>query len=308
MAIKSYAERVLKPQVSAMAQYTEMDMIEQATNSVSNVVGTAGSTSFTTAVMLSANQKINENACADMSDRYALLNPAAMSSAVVDRKGLFQSSDEIAKQYKQGYMGIADGFTYLTNSLIKTVTNGNDVTSVVTNGVGVEGASTIAVDGLTTTTGTVAKGSVFTLVGVNAVHPITKVDLGYLQQFVVTADVTANGSGEATVAIYPALQAGADSLQNITALPADGAALVFVGAADAANAQNLTYHKDAFRMASVGLHLPTNEEFAARETYKGITIQIVRGFDINTRKEILRTDFLGGIAATRPEWACRVTA
>ena len=140
-------------------------------------------------------------------------------------------------------------------------------------------------------------------------HPVTKEDLGYLQQFVVTANATANGSGDAALSISPALYtATSGSLQNITALPADTAALTFVGTASTAYAQNLAYHKDAFRMASVPLHLPSNAEFAANETYKGISLSIVRDFDILTRKEILRIDFLGGLANVRPEWACRLTS
>ena len=54
--------------------------------------------------------------------------------------------------------------------------------------------------------------------------------------------------------------------------------------------------------------LPTKAEFAASATVDGITVAIVRDFDVNTRSMITRVDFLGGIAATRPEWACRLTA
>ena len=164
-------------------------------------------------------------------------------------------------------------------------------------------------DGLTTTTGTVAKGSVFTIAGVYAVHPITKVAYPYLQQFVVTADATADGSGQATLSISPTIYSSASgSLQNVSALPADEAALVFVGSASTAYGQNIAYHKSAFRRVSVPLVLPQGMNTAAQETADGHTIRVLSDFDILTGKMIMRLDYLGGLAAVRPEWACRITA
>jgi hypothetical protein len=168
--------------------------------------------------------------------------------------------------------------------------------------------STLGVDGVTSGA-TVKAGSVFTISGVNAVHPITKADLGFLQQFVVTADVTETSVNSVTLAISPSIYyTTTDSRQNVTAAPVDETGLiVFVGAASTAYKQDLLFHKDAFRMVSVPLVLPVNAEFAAQETYKGITVAIVRDFDILKRRMITRIDFLGGFAATRPEWAARIT-
>lgn len=308
LGITQMAERVIKPAMEAVAQDVEVRFLEKATQSVYNSVGTAGSNGFTVSDVQDSKVKLNQYLCPKDTSRRLLLNAEAGAAAVVDRKGLFQSSTEIANQYKMGYVGMSDGFTWLENELLYTHTNGNDVTGVLVNGSTSEGASTLAVDGLTTTTGTVTKGSVFTIANVNAVHPITKKVYSFLQQFVVTADATANGSGEATLSISPAIYAGSAGLQNVDALPADNAALTFVGAADSSLTQNLAFHKQAFRMVSTPLMLPTNAEFAAQATVDGITVAIVRDFDVNTRSMITRVDFLGGIASTRPEWACRLTA
>jgi len=308
--VKSLIKRLIKPAVSAIAQNVEQRFLEKATDATFNVVGTAGSTSFDTDTILSAREKMNKFLCPKDADRFFLQDSTAGRAAVNARKGLFQSASDIAKQYKMGYVGTADGFNWMENELLTTHTNGNDVTSVLVNGATATGATTLAIDGLTTTTGTVKKGQVFTLAGVFAVHPITRAVYPFLQQFVVTADATANGSGEATVGISPAIHAasGVASLQNVSALPADNAALTFVGAADGAYTQNLAFHKNAFRKVSVPLVMPTQAEFAAQETVNGITVAIVRDFDITTRKMITRLDFLGGLVADRPEWACRVTS
>jgi hypothetical protein len=307
LALKSWAKRILEPAVSEMAQKIEASFLEKAVDSTYNAVGTPGSTTYDTALVLSANQKINEFACPDYDNRNILLDPAAASSAVNARKGLFQSSEEISKQYKKGMMGIADGFTFLQNNLLPVHTNGNDVTFEVRTTVTAEGATTLVVEGLTTTTGTVTKGTVFTIAGVNAVHPITKQDLGFLQQFSVQEDATADGSGYASLTVEPAMYTSASKgLQNITAFPADGATITPIGAASTGYKQNLAFHKSAFRMVSVPLVTPGGVDMAAQRTVDGMTIRVIRDYDILTDKLIMRLDFLGGMAAIRREWATRI--
>lgn len=309
MQIKSLVERVIKPAVADIAADVESKMLTKAINGTYNLVGTAGSTTFDTATMLSARAKMSQFLAPKDNNRFALLNSNAATSAVNARKSLFQSSSEIAEQYKMGYMGQADGFTYLENELLPTVTNGNDVSGVTVNAAVSTGATTVALAGVTATTGTVKKGSVFTIAGIYAVHPQTKVSTGALQQFVVTADATANGSGVATVSVSPTIYGSASgSLQNVSGLPAGSEAVTFSGSASTGYVQNLCFHKNAFRMASVPLVLPEKAEFAAQETYQGVTVAIVRDFDVVKRRMITRLDFLGGLALERPEWACRVTA
>jgi len=307
--MKNVIKRVVKPAVSSIGQDVEQRFLEKASDATYNVVGTAGSTVFDPDTILSAREKMNKFLAPKDDERYICFDSTAGRSAVNARKGLFQSSDEIAKQYKQGFIGLADGFKWMENELLNDHENGNDVTSVLINGAVSSGSSTITIDGLTITTGTVTKGQVFTIAGVYAVHPITKKTYTFLQQFVVTADATANGAGQATVSISPSIYSSADvGLQNVSALPADNAPLVFIGAASTTYTQNLAYHKDAFRMVSVPLIMPQRAEFAAQETVDGITVAIVRDWDINKRRMVTRLDFLGGLVADRPEWASRITS
>jgi hypothetical protein len=58
----------------------------------------------TSLVLLQAQQKLNENA-AVMSPRYATVNPAANAGLVEGMKGLFNPTDTISKQFKNGMMG-----------------------------------------------------------------------------------------------------------------------------------------------------------------------------------------------------------
>lgn len=309
--IKSIAERIVKPAVAAIAQDVEKTMLSRAGLAVYNYVGTAGSSTFDTDLMLSASAKMQEYLTPQDGEQFALLNPQARAKAVSARKGLFQASSEIASQYKSGYMGEADGFTYMSNNLLPRFTTGTQTnTSFTLATTSVNGATTVALTGLSG--GTLIAGQVFTIASVNAVHPQTKADLGYLQEFVVTANNTAVSTAYTGVAISPTIYDATTgkSLQNVTALPVSGAVITLVGSTVASTTygQNLCYHKDAFRMVSVPLVMPEAVELAAQETYKGVTVAVVRAFDVLKRRMVTRIDFLGGFCAVRPEWACRVTS
>lgn len=308
MALKSWVNRILDPAVSEMAQKIEASFLDKAMDAVSNSVGTAGSTVFDMDTILSAGQKIDEFACPDLDNRYILLNPAAQRSAVNANKGLFNNTTEVGKQYIKGRMGQGMGFEFLSNNLLPIHTNGNDVVFEVRTTVSVEGQATLVVEALTANTGTVTKGTVITIAGVNAVHPITKADLGYLKQWTVAGNVTADASGYATLTLTEPFYTSASlGLQNITAFPVDGAAITPVGAASTAYVQNLAYHKSAFRMVSVPLVTPGGLDMAAQKTHEGMTVRVIRDYDVLTDKLIMRLDFLGGICAPRPEWAVRIT-
>lgn len=306
LSLKSWANRILKPAVSTLATGIESECLTLAKDAVYNLAGTAGSTVFDTDTMLSAREKLKKN-LVPSGELFALLDSTATRSAVNARKGLFNDTSEVAKLYKNGAMGRSDGFLYLENNLLPTHTNGNDVVFEVRTTVSTQGQSTLVVEGLTTTTGTVKKGTVFTVAGVYQVHPITKVTLTNLQQFVVTADAIADGSGYATLSISPAMYT-TGSLQNIASFPQDGDAITPVGSASTGYTQNLTYAKSAFRFVSVPLVKPDGADMVGQSTVNGVTIRIIRDYNILTDKLILRLDVLYGFAAVRPEWACRVTA
>jgi hypothetical protein len=70
--------------------------------------------------------------------------------------------------------------------------------------------------------------------------------------------------------------------------------------------QDLAYHRDAFTFVTADLELPKGVDFAAREVFDGISLRIVRKYDILNDKFPCRMDVLFGYKTIRPEWACRV--
>lgn len=310
VGLESLYNRVIKPAVQGIAQGVETICLDRACKATYNIVGTAGATSFDTSTILSAGQKLTEF-LAPRQDRSVVLNPGSEASAVNARKGFVNAPTQVSKQYVTGAMGSADGFDYYSGNLLPRLTSGTaSGAHTVTTTVSTQGQATINITG--TGSQTLTAGMTFTVAGVNAVHPQTKVDLGYLQQFVITANATASSGAYTSVAISPAMYTSASgSLQNITAFPASSAVVTLgAGVGNAASTtypQNLAYHRNAYRMVSVPLVMPEAVEMAAQETYEGITVATVRAFDVRTRAMITRIDFLGGFCATRPLWACRIT-
>jgi hypothetical protein len=80
-----------------------------------------------------------------------------------------------------------------------------------------------------------------------------------------------------------------------------------VGSASTVYEQHLAYHRDAFAFVTADLEMPQGVHFASRQTLDGLSIRIVRQYDINNDNIPARLDILHGYEAIRPEWACRIT-
>ena len=304
MQLDDFAERVLKPRISQLASSIDAD-VANAYKSIGNTVGTPGTTPSTSLVLLQAQQKLNENA-AVMSPRYATVNPAANAGLVEGMKGLFNPTDTISKQFKNGMMGTGVlGFDEINMSQsIKQHTTGSRVATgnSVTTTVATQGATSIAL-----TIGsalTVKAGDVFTVAGCFAVNPQTRESTGSLFQFVALADATAVSTA-ITVTVAP-IYTSANALATVDSFPASGAAVVFVGAASSQYAQNLVYHKDAITFATADLLLPQGVDMAARAVHNGISLRVVRQYDINNDRMPCRIDVLYGFNTIRPQMGCRI--
>lgn len=309
--LKYLLERVVHPAVQTIAHDAESQMLTQAIKATFNCGGTEGSTTFDTATVLNAKAITNKYLCPKDKNRYFLHESLAGASAVNARKGLFNDQESLGKMFKSGGVeGRADGFAWMESEMLPTLTNGTETGTVtVTNTVSVQGQATLDITG--NSTNTLTAGQVFTVANVYAVHPIEKTVYPFLQQFVVTANATASGGAYSAVPIAPKMYTSGASpaaLQNINSFPQSGAAITLRGAASQVIQNNLTFHKNAFRMVSVPLIMPEAVEFAAQETYDGYTVSIVRAFDVLKRQMVTRLDFLGGLAADRPEWAYRIAS
>jgi hypothetical protein len=306
MQLDDFAERVLKPRISQLASSVDAD-VANAYKSIFNTVGTPGTTPATALVLLQAQQKLNESA-APMSPRYATVNPAANAGLVNGLSGFFNPVGTISRQFKTGMMGegvLGYDEMNMSQSIVNHTTGSRAGTILVNETVSTQGQATITLDGFSSGT-TVTVGDVFTIAGVYAVNPQTRLSTGSLQQFVVTAAQTAATADMVDMAISPPMYTSSNALATIDAFPANNAAVTFVGLASTTYPQNLVYHKNAITLATADLFLPQGVDMASRQVHNGISMRIVRDYDINNDRMPCRVDVLYGFNTIRPPMACRI--
>lgn len=301
MDIDRFSENILAPAMSVLAANIEADVMN-VYKDVYNFVDNIGS-SATMAKMLEGNKKLTDS-LAPYDMRCLNMNTQDNVDLVDALKGLFNAQDKLSSNYKEGRLaGPFAGFSEIyENTLWPAHTSG---TAAATSGYLVNGASqtgsTLTVD---TGSTTFVAGDIITVAGVNRVHPETKADTGVLQQFVVTAD---SGASATSLSISPAITTSGGG-QNVTGSPADNAAISKVnGGASAVAQTSMAYHKDAFAFATADLVMPKGVDMAARKVMDGISLRIVRNYDINNDKFPCRIDVLYGYKAIRPQLACRIS-
>ena len=306
MQLDDFAERVLKPRISQLASSVDAD-VANAYKSIFNTVGTPGTTPATALVLLQAQQKLNESAT-PMSPRYATVNPAANAGLVNGLSGFFNPAGTISRQFKTGMMGegvLGYDEMNMSQSIVNHTTGNFPAAPICASTVpSTQGATTLDIT-YTSGTKSLKQGDVFTIAAVYAVNPQTRLSTGSLQQFVVTADQTLT-STSATIAFLPAMYTATNALATIDAFPVASAALVFVGTASTVYPQNLVYHKNAITLATADLLLPQGVDMASRQVHNGISMRIVRQYDINNDRMPCRVDVLYGFSTIRPPMACRI--
>ncbi len=304
MQLDDFAERVLKPRVSQLASAVDADVCN-VYKGVANSVGTPGTTPATSLVLLQAMQKLNEFAV-PLSPRYGTVDPAANAALVEGMKGLFNPVGVISQQFKSGMMaqGILGYDEFNMSQSLRVHTTGAWGTTITSTGtLSTQGQSTLPIS-FTGSSKTWKQGDVFTIQNVYAVNPQTRESTGSLQQFVVTAD--ASGSSTATLNIYPPIYTADHALATVDSFPQATAVVTMLGSASTGYRQNLVYHKDAFSWASADLIMPQGVDMASRQVHNGISMRIVRQYDINNDRMPCRVDVLYGYGTIRPEMGCRL--
>ena len=292
LSLDDFSKRILSPAMSVLAANIEADALSMYKDVGQSVWNGGAAATYNKALDA---RILLQRALAPANNRTALMDSTAMADVVKDTKTLFNAQSEISTQYKEGYMGRAAGFDWMENTLIPSHTRGGSNGSYLVNGASQTGAT------LTVDTGATAPsaGDVITIAGVYSVHPETKVSTGVLQQFVI-------GSGATTTSfpISPAIVTSG-ATQNVSGSPADNAAITFAGTASTAVGTSLLFQKEAFAFATADLVMPQGVDFASRQVLDGISMRIVRDYDINNDKFPCRLDVLYGYKTLRAQLACR---
>jgi hypothetical protein len=294
LSLDDFNERIIEPAMAVLAANIEADALNMTKDVYQSIWNNGAATSYNQAL---SGRVLLQRALAPGNDRTTLLNSQDMADIVKDTKTLFQDSTSIAKQFKEGYMGRAAGFDFEESTIIPAYTRGNSNGAYVVNGATQTGANLVVSTGANAP----LQGDVFTIAGVFSVHPETKASTNVLQQFVINTGT----STTTNFTISPSIVT-TGALQNVSASPANGAAVTFLGTANTTVGTSLQYQKGAFAFATADLIMPKGIDFAAREVMDGISMRIVRQYDIVNDKFPCRLDILYGYKTLRAQLATRL--
>lgn len=309
LTIDDFSDRFIKPAIASIANAIDADGLAQVTN-IWNAVGTPGAVPNALLTYLNAGVLLNNNAAPLDGERYMVVS-AQMQATLVDAlKGLFHAAAQISEQYRKGEMGTTAGFEFYMDQNVNTFTVGPQGGVPLVNGANQNG-SVLSTRGWTAAAAArLGVGDIFTIAGVNMVNPQSRQSTGALQQFVVTAAFASDGAGNGNISIAPPLTPGQVAFATVDVSPADGAAITVLGAANTVSPQGLGFHKDWITLACADLPLPGGVDMAARVSDRqlGMSVRMVRAYNISTDQFPCRLDILYGWSPLRPELACRVVS
>ena len=305
LRIDDFSDRFLKPAMANVANAIDFDGLTLASNATYNAVGTIG-TAPTQKTVLQAGALLDINATPVGSNlRSMVIDPTTQVEVVNTLSTLFNNSGKISKQYDTGRMGVGVlGFNWDMDQNVQIHTTGPLGGTPLVNGAAQTG-STLVTDGWTAAAALrLNKGDRFTIAGVYTVNPQSRAITKNLQQFTVTANVSSDGTGAASIPISPAITP-TGQFQNVSASPADNAAITVLGTAGQQYTVNIGHHRDAFTLACADLPLPKGVHEAARKSdpQTGLSVRMVTDYNVSTDQFITRLDILYGWAALYPEWS-----
>jgi len=290
---KEYSE----PAADEIYQQIESRCALWATNHCNNFVGVLGTnpTNFQT-TSGAARQALVEMALWKGTKGF-IVPPKVNTTMVGAAMALFNPTDAISKQYKEGAIGRQGGFDWYESMSLY------DHTAATWQGV-VEVTSTLATDGTTTMVLTVTsgdtfkKGDKFSIAAVNAANPGTRRSTGSPKLFtILSADQTISGTS-ATITYSPAIYGPGSQYQNVDAYPVAGADLTLFPGTATPNGKHgvigFAITDQAFALAGVKLEGPTNGGGTICSQFQdpdsGLAVRYLRMFDGRESKWINRID------------------
>jgi hypothetical protein len=312
--IAQLTERVIQPAMVQIANAIDIAVMNLYTD-IPQWVGTPGTNIQSFAGFAKGLQNLDQRSV-PQSNRSAVLAPGDYWAMAGSQTALF-SQQINNKSYREGSIGMVGGADTYMSQNAPTFTTGPKGGTPVVNGANqnttydTTGANTQALitNGWTAAAAArVAVGDVFTLAGVFDVNPVTKAVLPILKQFVVAPGSTlaSDGSGNLTLTIAPQIiTSGAQ--QNVSAVPANSAALTFVGTGSTAYSNALMFDKNAFALCMVPMVRPPGSVDCSRVSKNGISIRVIPYYDGTQDVSNWRLDCIFGTKTIDRRLAVRVS-
>lgn len=295
--------KTMKAQAAALAQEIDMDLMRE-TLKFPHWVGTPGGAIDSAQKFFAGPQRMDELAITK-DDRHAVLSPADFWALAGSFTGLQIDSTAKTALERAKLPVVGNVQPYMSQNVLNITTGSRHIT----NGA-VDGASqNVTYDAVRNSykqtinlktvgnNATIKAGEVFTISGVFAVNPASRQSLGYLQQFTVLEDATADGIGDVELTIAnPIITTGA--YQTVTAAPADSAPVTFLGAASNAFRVNSAFHRGAIALVGAKLVAPKTGKFSfATDPETGLSVRYWEISDGVSDTHLSRCDVLYGTTA-----------
>ena len=317
VVVEDVRRRYVNPAGEQLANTIDYDGLTRMTPTVAHSVGTPGVAPTSRLTYTTASAKLTL-AAVPMAGRVAVLDPIHMVNLIQDTSTLFNPSAAISENYREGQfgrnqLGIAEWYQD-QNRYVHTTGSFTTSTPLV-NGANQTG-STLNTNGWASGAATLNAGDVFTIAGVYEVNPQNYASTGQLMQFVVTATTTSVGVNMATLPISPPI-IPSGNLQNVSASPANGAAIIPLGSTittgagtmtATASANSLIFHPEAFILAMADLDADLDGATVARvsDNELNVSLRYVKQYSAQSDQKMARIDALYGYKEFRPDWAVRV--
>lgn len=312
LSVDDYAERFLLPAMNNLAGNVAANIMAGSDGGVCNAIANFDSTNTVltpTLTEVSLGRAALVNNSSPNLDRKFVLAPNTMARLQSSLSGLLNPASDISKQYRDGVVYSAVGFTWMEDQTTLHHTTGSYNGLATVSGANQTG-TTLTV---TAITGTLAQGDIILVGSVNAVNRVTKQSLQTQRQFVVTAPVL---SGATSIPIYPALVPGgsgyvpttgqnSQQYQTVDVSPANGAAVTTYFNASVTFTKNIQFAPQAITMVTADLEKPPMVE-CSRKEYDGVSMRILRAYVPGTDQVITRADVLFGFLYIRPEWCVEI--
>lgn len=291
-----------------MAEQIDAYILKTAQLAANNEVGTQGGQVKALGDVLKAYTRAKKEGIPDANLKLVL--PYDDKEALANTLVAYPAAPELGQNaFRSGFEGAIGGIPTMFTQQLSTITTGTRTATAAVVGAGqnvnyatvaVSGApgqylsQTLNINGLGAG-GTIADGEVFTITGVFAYDNRKQQALTHLQQFRVIGAATADGTGAATVRVFPAIvipNGGANTAHaTVSVAPGAGAVITFAAAASTTYTPRIMLDKNLIQVNTADLIMPATGTAQRKSlTQLPLSIRMWQDSSFNTGDHRVRFD------------------
>jgi len=299
-AAPKYQERYVSPVVQNLAATLEKDIAASGLLQVNYFSGspTAPISDFAQVDIINAGMV--ELGMPTAEDVSMVLSPRDASALKASNQNAFNPTLNTDISFRS-QLGRYSRFQMFESPATQIHQSGTVTGAPLVTGVVASGSTTVTVHGLTPSTDTFKAGDTIwfgtagTNTAVNSVNPVTRDDTGQVMPFVVQNDVTADGAGNATLTVFPAIISDPANPRRNVSMPIPTNSTVNLLGNGLRYRYSFAYTSRALSLVMppmVRVHAPECGVAVDKET--GMSLRVTIGFDMINGIDMTRIEFLAG--------------